>query len=168
MGMEIELQTAGERKLLIPWDLSEWIERTVLRAWVDEEVGSMDWSNPELIEFLRANPNYRPREVLTLLGYAYATGVYESEEISRLCVADKIMREICAGHFPSTRALERFRRDNRGLLKWVLAQILKRAFRAHYNLQSGLLAAGLKHHLVQLAVERLDLARHMDRATQGA
>ena len=110
----------------------------------------------------------RARVLLTVLSYAYCTGVYESEEVSELCGTDATLRQICGEEVPSTRMLDRFRRENRGLLKWVLVQILKRALRARYNLNTSMLPAGLKQHLVDLATERLDLARHMDRAGEGA
>lgn len=158
--------SASEQRLTIPWDISEWIDKNTLRAWVDEEIGALDWSNPELLKFLSENPNYHPRLLLTLLHYAYATGLYESEEISKLCHTDASLKEICGQYRPSTSMLDRFRRDNRGLLKWGLGQILKRAFRSKYQL--NLLPPGLRRYLEESATERLDLARHMDRAGQGA
>jgi len=85
-----------------------------------------------------------------------------------LCGTDATLRQIWGEDVPSTRMLDRFRRENRGLLKWVLVQILKRALRARYNLNTSMLPAGLRQHLVDLATERLDLARHMDRAGEGA
>jgi hypothetical protein len=158
----------NEERLSVPWNLTEWVEAETIRAWVAEEIDSFDWFNPELVKFLRENPNSRPRALLTLLAYSYCTGIYESEEISRLCDVDPALRAICGQPLPSTRALERFRRENRGLLKWLLVQILKRALRAKYGLNTAMLPAGFRQHLVELATERLDVARHMDRAGQGA
>jgi hypothetical protein len=157
-----------EERLSVPWNIAEWVDNETIRAWVEEEIGALDWSNPEVIRFLEENPNFRPRVLLTILAYAYSTGHYESDEISHLCATDAMLRAICGHPAPSKRALERFRRDNRGLLKSLLAQILKRALRAKYGLNTAVLPPGLKHHLVELATERLDVARHMDRAGQGA
>lgn len=157
-----------DERLSVPWNIAEWVDVSTLRGWVDEEIGALHWSSPELQKFVAENPNFRPRVLLTLLSLAYSTGHYESEEISHLCASDPELRAICGPALPSTRALDRFRRENRGLLKWVLVQILKRALRARYNLNLSVLPAGLKQHLVQLATERLDIARHMDRAGQGA
>lgn len=156
----------SDKTLFVPWNLTEWVDAATMRAWLEEELGTLNWDNPELQNFLRENPKFRPRVLLAILSYAYCTGVYESEEISRLCATDAMLRQMCAEEFPSTRALERFRRENRGLLKLLLVQILKRALRSKYDL--AILPAGLKQHLVELATERLDLARHMDRAGQGA
>jgi Transposase domain (DUF772) len=163
-----ETRHLDEERLSVPWNLGEWVEPETIRAWLAEEIDSFDWSNPELLKFLHENPNFRPHALLSLLSYSYSTGVYESEEISRLCGIDATLRAICGQPLPSTRALERFRRENRGLLKWLLVQILKRALRAKYGLNTAMLPAGLKQHLVELATERLDVARHMDRAGQGA
>jgi hypothetical protein len=157
-----------EERLSVPWNITEWVNGETIRGWVEEEIAALDWSNPELLKFLGENANFRPRVLLTILSYAYSIGNYESEEISQLCAADGTLRSICGQPVPSTRALERFRRDNRGLLKWVLVQILKRALRAKYGLNPTVMPAGLKNHLVELATERLDVARHMDRAGQGA
>jgi hypothetical protein len=159
---------ANDERLSVPWNIAEWADAPTIRAWVCEELDSLDWSSPELLKFLRDNPNFRPRVLLTLLCYAYSTGNYESEEISNLCASEPELRALCAQNVPSSRALDRFRRDNRGLLKWVLVQILKRALRLRYGLNYSVMPAGLKQHLIQLATERLDMARHMDRAGQGA
>jgi hypothetical protein len=158
----------SDERLSVPWNIAEWVDASAIRGWVDEEIASLDWQNPELLNFLRENPKFRARVLLTILSYAYSTGVYESEEIARLCTVDPALREVCQGEFPSTRMLDRFRRENRGLLKWVLVQILKRALRVRHNLNTSILPAGVKQHLIDLATERLDLARHMDRAGQGA
>jgi len=167
MTAEMQTTEAGE-KLHFPWDLSEWVEKRQLLQWVEEEVGSLDWSNPELLEYLKSYPNYRPRTMLSLLVYAYATGAYESEEIVRSCYEDAALRSLCQGSVPTPNVIGRFRRENRGLLKWALEQLLKRALRSKYSLGDTLLPAGLRRHVMDLAIERLNMARHMDRASQGA
>ena len=70
---------AGTDAFQVPWDLTDVVEAKQLNAWVREEIGSLNWSNPELVEHLRAHPNYHPRMMLTVLTYAYASGVFESE-----------------------------------------------------------------------------------------
>lgn len=162
------MQPSSDERLSVPWNLTEWIDAQAIRQWVDEEIATLDWNNSELLKLLRENPKLRARELLTALSFAYCTGIYESQEVSELCGSDLILRSICGESLPSTRMLERFRRENRGLLKWVLVQILKRALRSKYSLNTSMLPAGLRQHLVDLATERLDVARHMDRAGQGA
>jgi hypothetical protein len=166
--MKTATQQRSDERLSVPWNIAEWVDAQTIRAWLEEEIATLDWDNPELVNFLRENPKLRARALLTILSYAYCTGVYESEEVSHLCGTDAILRAICGEDFPSTRLLERFRRENRGLLKWLLVQILKRALKAKHNLNTSMLPAGLRQHLIDLATQRLDVARHMDRAGQGA
>lgn len=160
------IQDRSEEKFSVPLDLTEWVDAKAIRTWVNEEINTLDWSNPELAKALALNPKLRPRELLTILGYAYGIGTYESEEISRLCTSDRVFRELCGKDAPSDRTLERFRRENRGLLKWILVQVFKRALREKHGLNISLLPSGLKQYLVELATERLNLARHMDRAQE--
>jgi hypothetical protein len=158
---------AGSGDLQIPWDLSEVVEAKALNSWVREEIESLNWSNPALVAHLRAHPNYHPRMMLMVLTYAYASGVFESEEILRRCDADPLYREMCTEAVPeSLSALRKFRRDNKALLKWSLVQILKRCLAAPSQNQAVSVPAGVKRLLIENAVSRLDLARHMDRTMQ--
>ncbi len=91
------IQEPSIEKFSVPLDLTEWIDAQTIRAWVKEEIDTLDWSNPELAKVLALHSNLRPRELLTILGYAYAVGIYESEEISRLCTTDRIFRELANG-----------------------------------------------------------------------
>src|SRR5437667_103484 len=122
-----QLIPLGE-EVALPWDLTEQFSPAVVRQWIVEEVETLDWSNPEVREYLRLHPAYQPKMLLCLLTFAYATGVYESEEIVRRCDKDENYRAIAGEHAPgSAKALVRFRRENRGLLKWCLVQLFKRA-----------------------------------------
>jgi len=159
---------AGDEKLQIPLDLSEWCEKATLLAWTQELVETLEWSDPNLVAYLRAHPTYEPRIWLKLLTLAYATGIFESEEIVRLCYADETFRSLCAGATPSQKELSSFRRENRGLLKSYLTEILKRALREKFALGKTLLPAGLRQFLAETASVRLDIARHVDRAASGA
>jgi hypothetical protein len=155
-------------ELRIPLDLSEWVEREALRAWVREEIEALDWGNPQLEAYLQAHPDFRPKDLLTLLSYAYATGVLESEEIILALKNNTDFKELWAEPWPTAKELERFRRQNRALLRWALVRILKRALQSKWQFGDIRFLAGLRALLVDTAAERLDLARHMDRAAQGA
>lgn len=159
---------AREQRLELPLDLSEWCHKETLLAWIEQEVEALDWKNTELVNYLNAHPSYHPKSLLCLLTLGYATGNFESEEIVRLCFADETFRSLCPGAFPSPPELGRFRRENRGLLRWLLTEILKRALRSKFELGDGLLPAGLKAFLIETATVRLDIARHVDRAVHGA
>ena len=167
--MESSLPNAQKTdRLSLPWDLSEWVEKDVLVRWLAEEIEGLDWANPELIAYLQAHPNYHPKMLLSIVTYAYAIGVFESEEIVRACYDDPIFRSICTEAVPSAKAIARFRRDNRGLFKWSLAQLFRRSLKNKFALGEVLLPVGLRRYLVDAAITRIDLARHMDRSAQGA
>ena len=153
--------------LSLPWNLQEWSTSGVLRGWVEAEIGTLAWDSPELAQFLRQRPRYEPRKLLCLLTYAYASAVFESEEIQQRCLTDPDCRVMAGpGWQPDAGEITRFRRENRGLLKWALLQVFKRALRAH--LGDFMLPAGLKGRLVAAAAVRLDFARQMDREHQGS
>ena len=147
----------------LPLDLSQWVEPEMLGNWVGELVGSLDWQNPELQKFLQANPRFQPRPLLSLLLHSYALGRFASEDVAGDCYRDPQLRRWLAGDVPAVKTLSLFRRENRGLLKWGLMELLKRSFRQKYQLGDGLLPSGLRRHLEDMAISRVDIARHMDR-----
>lgn len=151
--------------LQLPWDLTDWISRDQIAAWLRDDIASLNWSNPELIAYLKAHPNYHPKMMLNVLTFAYTTGTLESEEILRRCDTDPLFRQFCTEAVPeSISAIRKFRRDNRALLKWSLMQVLKRALLAHFQVEPLPFPAGLKRFLLDNALSRLELARHLDRA----
>lgn len=154
-------------KFKVPWDVSEWIDRAALIQKLEQDVDSLNWSNPELIAFLSANPNFHPRFLLVLMSYAYAVGLCESEEISELCHRDELIKSRVAGQAPSPAAITRFRRDHRGLLRWLVAQGFKHALRNHHQLGGAAIPPGLARLLRQAAADRIDVGRHLDRSVQG-
>ena len=153
-------------ELALPWDLRNWSASDTLRQWIAEEIDTLDWNNSHVVDYLRQRPGFQPKAVLCLLTYAYATGVFESEEIERKGHVDPdYLAIVGAGWRGEARQLTRFRRECRGLLKWTLVQLFKRALRA--RLGDFMLPAGLKRRLVDAAAMRLDLARQMDRGHDG-
>jgi transposase len=168
MADDIQPEEQADR-LSLPWDLSEWVDKDLLVRWIADEIQTLDWANPELVEHLAAHPNYHPKMMLSVVTYGYATGVFESEEIVRACYGDPVFRSICLEAVPTAKTIARFRRDNRGLFKWSLAQVFRRALKAKYSLGGEvLLPVGLRRYLVDAAIARIDLARHMDRSVEGA
>jgi hypothetical protein len=158
-----------DASLRLPWDLTEWIEKPRLVRWINDEIARLNWSNSELAAHLMTHPDFQPRMMLTLLATSYLTALCESEDIVDRCYSDTTLREICGTRAaPQRQSIGRFRRENRGLLRWLIEQVLTRAIRAHFQAETGRLPAGLKRYLHENATERLELARHMDRAAQGA
>lgn len=162
------IMTEKNERLTFPWDLSEWISRRDLLDWVEAEVSVLDWQHPDLIDYLKAHPDFQPRKLLSLLLFAYATGVFDSEDVINLAYGDPEARARWGVCQPTIRDIRLFRRENRSLLQEMLTALLKRVLHQKFALGSLLLPAGLRRFLSDSAVQRLDLARHMDRANQGA
>ncbi|HYV27045.1 MAG TPA: hypothetical protein VFA77_05905 [Candidatus Eisenbacteria bacterium] len=181
---------APDRRFSLPMDLTPWVGKETLLAWTIEEVEQLNWANPELVAYLRANPAFRPKMLLCLLTYSYASGNFASEDIAQSCdaaaiqgalsgavprtidylvkitEAQTVVRSLCGDDPPSANAIRRFRRENRGLLKWCLAQVFRRALEKRFDLSETIFPAGLKRYSVHAAEVRLDIARQMDRAEE--
>ena len=117
MRTDTQVMHVGE-EVALPWDLRNWFEAAVLRQWVSDEFEALDWNNPEVIEYLSQRPGFQPKAALSLLTYAYATGLFESEEIDRKAHDDPEYAAIAGANWKGgARQLTRFRRECRGLLK---------------------------------------------------
>ena len=151
-----------EARFSLPLDVREWVGECRLLEWVEEEVDRLEWDSAEVLQYLEKHPEYRPRMMLCLLTYAYITQVLGADEIVRRCYSDTVFRLICENGAPTADAVSRFRREHRALLKSLLARVLLRALSERHELGREMLPAGLKRYLVNNAIERLDIARHMD------
>ena len=167
MATESMDQTKAAGRFSVPWDLSIWSARERLLEVLLTEIDSLDWANPELAQLLRANPAFQPRFLLALITFSYATGTCESDELVTLYHHDPLLKSRLPAQAPTTKGITRFRRDNRGLLKWCLGQLFKQALRDKCEMGDQLLPAGLRRHLEDAAATRLDIARHCDRAVAG-
>lgn len=154
--------------ITLPWDLSEWIPKETLWAWIVEDVSGLDWGNPALADFLRANPSQRPRLLLCLIAFGYATEVWESAEIAVRYETEPMIRALDPAGPVAPATVARFRKENRALLKWALIQLLKRVVRSRLNPETHLLPPGVKRFIAQAAAARIDIARHFERGRQGA
>ncbi len=159
-----ETDREQEARLVFPLDLSEWMPQENLMESITAIVEEMNWANPELLAYVEDHPEYRPKVMLRLITFSYATGVFNAEEIESNCFSDPFLRYISEGQPPRAREISRFRRANRSLLKWVLAQVFREVLNKKFELDNTTFPAGLRRVLVETAVERLDLARHLDRA----
>src|SRR5436305_5021495 len=122
-------------QLGLPWDLREWVDQRQLADWVEKEIETIDWENPNVIAFERSHPQFCPKMFLRLLTYAYATGFYSSEDVAEGCYRDEVLRALSEGVPPTARAIVAFRRENRGLLQWFLMELFKKALK--HNLKLG-------------------------------
>ena len=168
LEMEEPMKTAEPEELSIPLDLSKWVSVSQLRQWIMTDVATLDWTNPELLELLRQHPEFEPKALLNTMTLAYATGIFNAEEIVRRCSADLEFRAVRPKLPPLTAELKAFRKENRAILKWSLAKITTRALKTRFIEPEtiNVLPMGLRRYVVENATERLDIARHMDRSSE--
>jgi hypothetical protein len=144
--------------LEVPLDLGEWVPPELLLDWVQEELAAAGVNRDKGNSFCQSlHPT-----ALSMLLFAYAIGRFDSEELVRMSRSEPLSHALSEGEAIWPREIAHWRRKNRGLLIRALAQVLGRAFRHHFGLQGEVLPTGLKHRLHEDAVERLDIARHMD------
>jgi hypothetical protein len=155
-------RTANESPFKLPDDLGNWASPDTLLEWITTEVNKLDWGDAAVQDFLRRQPENRPKAMICLLAYAYASGMFGAEEIVNLCYADPVYRRLCEGKAPLAQELFYFRRENRELLKRILYRVFFRAVRERFQLTTILLPRDLEQYLREAAAERLNVARHVD------
>lgn len=154
--------------VVIPLDLSEWMGKRQLREWISDRIEAFNWENPELQERLRGKPDYEPKALLRSVVFAYATGVFAAEDIVRACSRDPEFRPIRPDGPHRTEEVSLFRKLNRSLIKEVLVEVTAQALKSQIIERDLIerLPSGLRRLVVENSVERLDLARHMDRVLE--
>lgn len=146
----------------LPLDLSLWLDVCSICVWIQEEILRLDWHNPLVVEHLRQHPDYRPKAILSLLCLGYSVQVFSSVEIAARCRTDRAFSILCEGKVPFPEELTRFRRKNRVLIAEILTRLFDRIWRHHSaGCAEGGRGCGEKA-LRDMAMARLDIARHMD------
>ena len=162
------MMTRMQEDLALPLDLSSWVPSAQLSQWIMSSVATLDWTNAALMELLRKHPDFEPKALLNTMTFAYVLGVFSSDEIARRCSEDTAFRSVRPKLPPVAREIRRFRKENRGLLKWCLVSVLTCVLRTRFieGESIEIFPAGLRRFLILNATERLDIARHMDRSVE--
>lgn len=147
--------------LKVPQDICEWASPEELTAWIQQELNEMSSHEPPGSP--RAAVLSDPR--LTVLAFAYARGVFDHEEIAKLCPSDFLYRALSGGVLSPGELLS-FRSKHRELLVKVTVQLLIKATRQKFNLSGPMLPRDLRRRLQDNANDRLDNARHIDRGEE--
>ena len=114
----------------IPSDLREWMPENALvylaleavQASVEDRKSGLPQNGPML---------------MTLLAYAYATGLAASRDIELAIPQDRTLRYLCRSAAPEWNALRQFRRRHDALLKECLTTLLSLAWAAKEQMESG-------------------------------
>ena len=128
-----------EQAFLMPPSLREWLPGDHLAWFVIETVAGLD-----LAAFYAAyRPDghgraaYEPAVMVSVLTYAYATGVYSSRAIERHCRQDVAYRVITANRVPDHATVARFVCRHQDALAGLFGEVLELCDRA------GLVACGV-------------------------
>jgi hypothetical protein len=132
-------------------------------VWIEEEVqtlaqGQGPGSQEEALELTRLhNPS-----ALRLLSLGYAVGTYGSDEIAQLASSDPVFRLLSENEAPFASELSVARRHHRGALIAILGHVLSRTLALRLNISPEALPETSRQFAKEAAVERIDIARHMD------
>ena len=141
-------------------ELRGWVDPFVLASWVEKEA---DGLGPlTRVATIDEKAECEPGIILSVLAYSYALGVFSSEEIVRNCRTNSALSTLAGGKFLFRQELTRFRRRHRTLLTELVARVFIRAVSEWFGLDARKIEPYLDTHLRRLAIERLDIARHLD------
>jgi transposase len=121
------LECDREQAFLMPPSLRDWLPGDHLAWFVIETVARMDLG--AFYEAYRANGQGRaahePAMMVSLLTYAYSTGVYSSRGIERHCRQDIAYRVITANRVPDHATVARFVRRHEVALAGLFTEVLE-------------------------------------------
>jgi transposase len=167
-----------EQAFLMPPSLRDWLPGDHLAWFVIETVAGLDLA--ALYGAYRSDGHGRaahePAMMVSLLTYAYATGVYSSRQIERHCRQDVAYRVISANRVPDHATVARFVCRHQDALAGLFTEVLELCDRA------GLVACGVvaldgtklrgnatretSVDFGQIAVELIELAVATDQAEE--
>jgi len=115
-----------DQPFLFPPDMREWLPARHAVWLVIEAVRRLDTRafHARRRTGGAGTAGYDPDMMLTLLVWAYASGVTSSRRIERLCQQDVAFRVICAGHLPGHVTIARFRQQFAETAASLFAQVL--------------------------------------------
>ena len=126
------LECDREQVFLMPPSLRDWLPVDHLAWFVIETVAQMDLG--AFYEAYRPDGHgraaYEPTVMVSLLTYAYSTGVYSSRGIERHCRQDVAYRVITANRVPDHATVARFVRRHEVALAGLFSEVLELCDRA--------------------------------------
>jgi transposase len=115
-----------DQMLLMPPSLADWVPEDHLARFVRDVVDTLDLSAiEETYTEERGYPPYDPRMMVTVLLYAYCTGIYSSRKIAAKLVDSVAFRFLAAGNQPDFRTISEFRRRHGEALAALFTQGLR-------------------------------------------
>lgn len=112
---------------LLPPSVEEWLPEDHLARFIVEVVEGLDLIRLEQGYAGRGSTAYHPAQLLSLLVYGYATGVFSSRKIESATYDSVAFRFIAAGSHPDHDTLAAFRRRFLDELSGIFVQVLELA-----------------------------------------
>jgi transposase len=112
---------------LLPPSVEEWLPQDHLARFIVEVVEGLDLIRLEQGYAGRGSTAYHPAQLLSLLVYGYATGVFSSRKIESATYDSVAFRFIAAGSHPDHDTLAAFRRCFLDELSGIFVQVLELA-----------------------------------------
>lgn len=112
---------------LFPPSPQDWLPENHLVYFLMDVTGQIDLS-PIFAHYEKTpqgQPPYHPRMMLTLLLYAYCTGVYSSRKIMARCQSDAAFRVIVGNDIPDFRTISDFRRIHLPVMNMLFVEVLR-------------------------------------------
>jgi len=108
--------------------LGKWVVATAVAALVWDAVKRLAPKDLRPVAPPYAGLAFQPVNLLAILTYSYAVGVYGSQDIERMMREDAHFRKLCRNEFPNWRLLQRFRRHNNAAIRRCLAETFRLAW----------------------------------------
>ena len=112
---------------LLPPSVEEWLPQDHLARFIVEVVEGLDLIRLEQGYAGRGSTAYHPAQLLSLLVYGYATGVFSSRKIESATYDSVAFRFIAVGSHPDHDTLAAFRRRFLDELSGIFVQVLELA-----------------------------------------
>ena len=112
---------------LLPADMMDWLpEGDIVRLIVDAvSLMNLTAFRKEYKVGKAGNAPFEPRVLLSLLIYAYSTGIRSSRVIEKLCWRDAGFRFIVGDHIPDHTVIARFRKRHVADMETLFVEVLK-------------------------------------------
>lgn len=116
-----------DQLFMLPPSMRDWIAGDYLTWFLIDAVNLIDTSafHARHRNDGAGRPAYDPDMMLTLLFYAYCTGLRSSRRIEQACRTDLAYRVICANLVPDHRTIARFRAEHEQAISAVFVEVLR-------------------------------------------
>ncbi|KAF0144390.1 IS1182 family transposase [Sediminibacterium sp.] len=113
-----------EQRMLMPFDLGDWLPENHLARFVVDVVDKLDMRGIYNQYKGVGSTAYDPRMLLSLLFYGYSTGVFSSRKIESSTFDSVAFRFVAGNHHPDHDTISEFRKRFLGQIKGWFKEIL--------------------------------------------